>query len=111
MAFVNRRLELARIVQFVQGVQAGTTERHLALGGIRRIGKSRIIEHYLEARPPVVAVAVQMDAAMTTLQTFLLTMIRAVLVGRARYAGCQPPPAGASPVQLERTDGRLGDRG
>jgi hypothetical protein len=110
MAFVNRRLELARIVQFVQGVQAGTPERHLALVGVRRIGKSRIIEHYLEARPPVVAITVQMDEATTTLQTFLLTTVRAVLVGLARHAGVEPPPAGASLVQLATTAGRVGDR-
>src|SRR5215469_6594126 len=110
MAFVNRRLELARIVQFVEGVQAGTPERHLALVGVRRIGKSRIIERYLETKPPVVAIAVQMDEATTTLQTFLLTMVRAVLVGLARHAGIEPPPAGAGLVQLATTAGRVGDR-
>jgi hypothetical protein len=98
MPFINRHLELARLDAFARDIGAGTPERNLALIGVRRIGKSKILEHFRDGLPtedPLVVVNLQMDAASTTLPTYLLTMTSAVVDGLLRQAG--RPTLGQAP--------------
>lgn len=104
MPFINRHVELARLDAFARDIEAGTPERNLALIGVRRIGKSRIMEHFRDGivasgRPPVV-VSLQMDAASTTLQTYLISMAAAVTDGLLRYRGEPALGQAPSPIQI-----------
>lgn len=99
MVFVNRRLELDRIAQIARAAVTGRVERHLAMVGVRRIGKSRLIEHYVESAPPLPVVVVQVDAASTTIQAFLLAMVRETINAIARYRGQASLPRGG-PVEM-----------
>lgn len=104
MPFVDRNVERTRLAALARDVQAGTPERHLALVGPRRIGKSKIIEDYLarESTPasPVVVALLAMDGASATLQTYLVEMVRAVVAGFSRRAGRAALGAAASLVEL-----------
>lgn len=104
MPFVDRNVERTRLAALARDVQAGTPERHLALVGPRRIGKSKIIEDYLarESTPasPVVVALLAMDGASATLQTYLIEMVRAVVAGFSRRAGRAALGAAASLVEL-----------
>lgn len=100
MPFINRHTELDRLRLFAQEIARGTPERHLALVGIRRIGKSRIVEQFLTEHRDAIMVVVAIDAAAATLQTYLMTMTRAVLAALARDSESQPPPQGANLVEL-----------
>lgn len=64
--FVNGRREPDRIGQFARAVVAGWAERHLAIVGEWRIGKSRLIEHDFESRAPLPVAVLQGTAASTT---------------------------------------------
>ncbi len=108
MPFVNRRRELDRLRQFARAVEAGRPERHLAFIGPRRIGKSRLIERYLEDERPFVAIVLQVDEASTTMQAFLLSMVRATISGLAHHRARPPLPKMATPVEIAVAAGALG---
>jgi hypothetical protein len=64
----------------------GRPERHLAFVGVRRIGKSRLIEHYRDTASVAVAYG-PMDSAATTLAVFLQAMVRATVNALALRRG------------------------
>lgn len=84
MAFINRRIHLQYIEQLARATVAGRPERHLALIGVRRIGKSRLIEHYRDSSPPVALVHIGLDSAAVTMPQFLREVVRATVNGVAR---------------------------
>ncbi|MBI4491899.1 MAG: hypothetical protein HY690_03800 [Chloroflexi bacterium] len=90
MAFVNRLVELALIEQLAQAAIAGRPERHLAFVGVRRIGKSRIVERYRDQAPPLAVAHVGIDSAAATIPQFLREMVRATVNGVARRNGGAP---------------------
>ncbi|MBI4493652.1 MAG: ATP-binding protein [Chloroflexi bacterium] len=100
MVFVNRRDELDRLSRFAEAVARGPIARHLAFTGVRRIGKSRLLSRFVETHPEHTIVAVQVDEASTTLQGFLLAIMRATIDGLARRAGHPPLPKMAGPIEI-----------
>lgn len=108
MIFVNRRDELYRLDRFAEAVERGSVERHLAFVGVRRIGKSRILAHFVETRPALTAVVVQVDEACTTPQAFLLYMARATADALARSAGRPALSKLAGPVEIASEAGAHG---
>src|SRR5262245_35692259 len=86
VVFVNRKRELGRIEELARAARDGRPERHLAFVGVRRIGKSRLIEHYRDTAPIAVAY-VRMDSAATTLAVFLRAMVRATVNALALRRG------------------------
>jgi hypothetical protein len=78
VVFVNRKRELGRIEQLARAAQVGRPERHLTLVGVRRIGKSRLIEQYRDTAPIAVS-SVRMDWGATTLAVFLRALMRATI--------------------------------
>ena len=108
MPFVNRLSELQRIEQLAREARRGRPERHLAFVGVRRIGKSRIIEHYRDDAPEVVVVSVQMDSATSTIPTFLRTMVRETLNGLARRRGVPLVGKTAGDAEIAGLAGALG---
>jgi hypothetical protein len=109
MVFVDRRAELDRIDRLAAAAKAGRPERHLALVGVRRIGKSRLIEHYVETHPDAVAVIVSVDAATTNPQAFLVGVVRACVDAVARATRGAPLPSRiAGPVEIAAVAGALG---
>lgn len=98
MPFIDRRAELARLDAFARDIEAGAPERNVALVGTRRIGKSKILEHFRETLPSgtgVVVAAIAMDGASTTPVAYLTSMVEAVVNGLLRRAGS--PPLGPAP--------------
>jgi len=91
MPFIDRHVERARLDAFSRDVSGGGVERHLALVGPRRIGKSRILDDFLSgtAMPgaPIAVARLAMDGASATLRTYLIEMIRAVVAAYSRRAG------------------------
>lgn len=110
MAFVNRLQELDRIGQLARALVAGRAERHLAVVGVRRIGKSRLIEHYVESAPPLPVAVVQVDAASTTIQAFLLAMVRESVNAVARFHDHQTFSRAAGAVEIAGLAGTLDAR-
>ncbi|HET7767948.1 MAG TPA: hypothetical protein VFN74_04170, partial [Chloroflexota bacterium] len=110
MVFVNRRMELDRIRQLARAVVASRAERHLAIVGVRRIGKSRLIEHYVESGPPLPVAVVQVDAASTTIPAFLLAMVRETVNAVARARGQPGLSRAAAPVEIASLAGTLDAR-
>lgn len=90
MAFVNRKVQLGYIEQLARAAITGRPERHLALVGVRRIGKSRLIEQYRDGAPPLAVAHVKMDSAAATIPQFLREMVRATVNGVARRRGVAP---------------------
>src|SRR5216683_2795784 len=109
MVFVDRRAELDHIDRLAVAAEAGRPERHLALVGVRRIGKSRLIEHYVETHPNAIAVIVSVDAATTNPQAFLVGMVRASVDAVARATSGTPRTSRiAGPVEIAGAAGALG---
>lgn len=104
MVFVNRSLERARLDILCAELARGTVERHLALIGPRRIGKSKIIEDVLDRRgiagAPLAVALVQMDSATATPHVYLTAMIRAVVEAFDRRAGRVALDATATTAEL-----------
>lgn len=113
VAFVNRKAELAYIEQLARATVAGWPERHLALVGVRRIGKSRLLEHYCDQAPLAVA-HLGVDSAASTIPLFLREMVRATVNGFARRRGLFPlDKTQADPALLAlaiQIDPRLGEQ-
>lgn len=55
MAFINRIAELDYVRRLAEEARAGREKRHVAFVGVRRIGKSRIVEQ-IGRRGPVARV-------------------------------------------------------
>lgn len=108
MPFVNRRVELERIGQLARQAQAGRPERHLAFVGVRRIGKSRLIDHYRESSPPLAIVRLQVDSAASTIPVFLRTVVRETVNALARRRGVRMLGKAAEDNEVTATAGALG---
>ena len=87
MVFINRRTELDHLERLCSAVVGGTTQRHLAFVGVRRIGKSLLLAHYIESNPPALRIPFQVDEASTSFPMFLMTMLRAAVGVAAHRAG------------------------
>lgn len=98
--FIDRRTQLSRLEQFARTVRDGTPERHLAFLGVRRIGKSRLVERFRDLRHGVAIVSFETDEAATTLQAFLLEIVRATIAAVAVHVGQPPPTKRAAPLNL-----------
>ena len=103
MPFVNRFAERHRMDFLAADVQRELTERHLALVGPRRIGKSRLLTDYRDraaATGAVATVEIAVDSAASTLPTFLLEMVRGVTAGFLRHASHRPLPEAPTEAQM-----------
>lgn len=90
MPFVNRFVERAKMDVLAADVRSGTTERHLALVGPRRIGKSRLLSDFRGRTAPgkdLVAVEVAIDQASATPSSYLTVMVRGVVNAFSWRAG------------------------
>ena len=86
MAFVNRRRELQLLETLAQATARAYPARHLALTGVRRIGKSEILRHFVSTHPDLIVVALDVDKVVPTFRHLFLAFIRAGLDAYLRSA-------------------------
>ncbi len=108
MAFVNRRKDLDRLSRFATAVARGAPERNVAVIGVRRIGKSYLLEQFAASQPPVMLVKLAGDSASTTLHQFLLAMVRSTISALVTSRGGGALSSGAGNVEIAASAARLG---
>jgi AAA+ ATPase superfamily predicted ATPase len=86
--FVNRRTQLRLLDDVLASLQRGE-RRHIALLGLRRIGKTILLDEVRARHPDQCIIKLSVDTIVSTPEGFALDVISAVLDGACRVRGIQ----------------------
>jgi len=84
--FVNRRLQLRLFDDVLTSLQRGE-RRHIALLGLRRIGKTILLDEVRARHPDTCIVKLSVDTIVSTTEGFALDFVAAVLDKACRVRG------------------------
>ncbi|TAK20776.1 MAG: ATP-binding protein [Chloroflexota bacterium] len=104
--FVNRRTELQLFNDVLTALGAGE-RRHLALLGLRRIGKTILLDEVRARHPDACIVKIAIDTVVATPEGFALDIAALVLQGALRARG-HPRTVTTQPRSLAAAAGLLG---
>lgn len=88
--FVNRVRELDEFESVLHDLERGR-RRHLALLGLRRIGKTVLLDEVRRRHPSFPICYVALDDIVSSLETFTRSMVGQLLATAARKKGVEPP--------------------
>ena len=88
--FVNRRIQL-ELFRSVIGALARGERRHIALFGLRRIGKTVLLDEVRDRHPEACIVKLSLDTIVSTPEGFALDFVAAVLRAVLRVRGNSRP--------------------
>src|SRR5436309_1631612 len=104
--FVDRRTELQLFADVLAALRAGE-RRHLALLGLRRIGKTVLLDEVRARYPDACIVRIAVDTVVSTPEGFALDVAALILQGALRATG-QPRTVTSQPRSIALAAGALG---
>lgn len=88
--FVNRVRELDEFASLLEDLDRGR-RRHLALLGLRRIGKTMLLDEVRRRHPGFAICYVALDNVVSSPETFARSLVGQLLAAAAKKKGIEPP--------------------